>query len=294
MAIKRVTEIPTIDVVLVMVENADKTKQFILDTASTIEVEPQINEEEAVQLVVKGMLKAQKPAVNTITGNQITLTDNVFSPELVQMLQGGTIKYWTDGDHDEETTTETEFGVSSYAPPVAGSSEKGEVFTLKAYSAQYDAAGLLVQYECISYPNCQGVPVAFNSEDGAFRAPEYTINSAPKTGEPPYVISYTDTLPTEVKTLGTLTVQSAAGTSTGHTKLTVTPTLSYGNKYKIKTGSTTLPQYDEDLSSGGWLDWNGTDEVAATNGSQLVVAECTVADNKARKAGAVTSVNAME
>ena len=33
------------------------------------------------------------------------------------------------------------------------------------------------------------------SEDGAFRAPEYTINSAPKTGEAPYVISYVESLP---------------------------------------------------------------------------------------------------
>lgn len=195
MAIKRVTEIPTIDVAMVMVENAEKTKQFILDTASQIQVEPQINEEEAVQLVVKGMLKAQKPAVNTITGNQITLTDNVFAPELVQMLQGGAIKWWTDAEHSSTSDTETEFGIAGYTPPAAGSAEKGEVFTLKAYSAQYDAAGLLVQYECISYPNCQGVPVAFGSEDGAFRAPEYTINSAPKTGEAPYEITYVDELP---------------------------------------------------------------------------------------------------
>lgn len=195
MAIKKVTEIPTIDVTLVMVANSDNTKQFILDTASQIAVEPQLNEEDAVQLVVKGMLKAQKPAVSTITGNQITLTDNVFAPELVQMLQGGKIKYWSSAEKTTESDEVTTFGVSSYTPPVAGSSEKGEPFTLKAYSAQYDAAGLVVQYECIEYPNCQGVPVAFGSEDGAFRAPEYTINSAPKTGEPPYKITYVQELP---------------------------------------------------------------------------------------------------
>lgn len=60
MAIKKVTEIPTIDVSMVMVENADASKQYILDTASQIAVEPQLNEEDAVQLVVKGMLKASK------------------------------------------------------------------------------------------------------------------------------------------------------------------------------------------------------------------------------------------
>lgn len=190
---KAITEIPTIDVVMVVVET--DTKSYALDTASQIQVEPQIEEEDAVKLVVKGKLKAQKPAVSTITGNQITLTDNVFAPELVKMLQGGTIKYWTSAEKTTEGTEPTEFGISSYTPPTVGSGEKGEVFKLHAFSAQYDASGQIVQYEQITYPNCQGVPVAFGSEDGAFRAPEYTINSAPKKDEAPYSIRYVQNLP---------------------------------------------------------------------------------------------------
>lgn len=190
---KAITEIPTIDVVLVVARTA--TAAYALDTASQIQVEPQIEEEDAVKLVVKGKLKAQKPAVSTITGNQITLTDNVFAPELVKMLQGGTIKYWTSAEKTAESDSETSFGISSYTPPTVGSGEKGEVFELDAYSAQYDASGQIVQYERITYPNCQGVPVAFGSEDGAFRAPEYTINSAPKKDEAPYSIHYVQELP---------------------------------------------------------------------------------------------------
>lgn len=191
---KSKAEIATIDVSLVTIE-VDGT-EFGFDTASSIEVEPQINEEDAITLVVKGILRAQKPAVSTITGNQITLTDNVFNPELVQVLQGGTIKYWTSAEHTTEGDTDAGFGISSYTPPVAGSADKGKVFKLNAYSANYDASGQIVQYEKITYPNCQGVPVAFGSEDGAFRAPEYTINSAPKSNEAPYVITYVDELPT--------------------------------------------------------------------------------------------------
>jgi hypothetical protein len=191
---KPVTEIPTIDTVLVVLEAASGS--YALDTASTISVEPQIEEEDAVKLVVKGKLRAQKPAISTITGNQITLTDNVFSPELVKILQGGTIKYWTDEEQTSEGTEETAFGISSYMPPTVGSGEKGEVFTLHCYSAQYDSSGQIVQYERITYPNCQGVPVAFGSEDGAFRAPEYTINSAPSNNQSPYEIHYTKSLPT--------------------------------------------------------------------------------------------------
>ena len=190
----RPTEIPTIDVVLVEIETSGGT-HFALDTASKIGVEPQIEEEAAVKLIVKGKLKAQKPSVATITGNKITLTDNLFIPELVKVLQGGTIKWWTTDAKTAEGTTPTEYGISSYTPPTAGSGDKGEVFTLHAYSAQYDTSGQIVQYEKITYPNCQGVPIAFNSEDGAFRAPEYTINSAPKSNESPYEIHYVAALP---------------------------------------------------------------------------------------------------
>ena len=179
--------IATIDCCLITIETgSDETaKEFGFDTANKIEVEPQIEEEDAVKLVIKGVLRAQKPKQVTVTGNEITLTDNVFDPELVLILQGGEIVY---------DTVDTQ-KIIGYNPPAAGSSDKGEVFKLNAYSAQYDASGQIVQYEKITYPNCHGTPVAFGSEDGAFRAPEYTIMSAPKTGERPYEIRYVDALP---------------------------------------------------------------------------------------------------
>lgn len=181
---KSKAEIATIDCCLVTIETSDG--EFGFDTSNKIEVEPQIEEEDAVKLVVKGILRAQKPKTSTVTGNEITLSDNVFNPELVLILQGGEILY------DSEDTKK----IIGYNPPAAGSSDKGEKFKLNAYSAQYDASGSIVQYEKITYPNCQGQPVAFGSEDGAFRAPEYTITSAPKTGERPYEIRYVDALPT--------------------------------------------------------------------------------------------------
>ena len=188
MAVKKAkAAIATIDCCLITIETGSGVGvgEFGFDTANKIEVEPQIEEQDAVKLVVKGILRAQKPKVTTITGNEITLTDNVFNPELVLILQGGTIKY------DSSVTTK----IIGYTPPVAGSADKGEVFKLNAYSAQYDASGQIVRYEKITYPNCQGTPVAFGSEDGTFRAPEYTITSAPKTGERPYEIRYVDALP---------------------------------------------------------------------------------------------------
>ena len=180
---KSKAEIATIDCCLVTIETSGG--EFGFETASKVDVEPQIEETDAVKLVVKGKLIAQKPKTATLTGHEITLTDNVFNPELVLTLQGGTIKY------DASETTK----IIGYTPPVAGSGDNGEVFKLNCYTAQYNAAGQIVQYEKMTYPNCTGSPIAFGSEDGNFRAPEYTINSAPNTGEAPYEISYVAALP---------------------------------------------------------------------------------------------------
>jgi hypothetical protein len=187
MAVKKGTEIPTIDVVLVTLQTYDSNaNEIALDTANKIAVTVATETTDKVTLIVKGRLIAQKPQKTTVTGNTIVLTDNVFNPELVKILQGGTIKY------DEVDTNK----VVGYTPPVSGSNEEGALFKLKAYSAIYNSAGIITGYECITYPNCQGVPVAFNSEDGAFRAPEYTINSAPANGEAPYELDIVQELPT--------------------------------------------------------------------------------------------------
>ena len=184
--VKKGTELATIDVVCVSVKPAGTEDELILNTANQIQVTTATETQDKVPLIVKGVLIAQKPQVTTVTGNTLVITDNVFNPELVKILQGGTIKY-----SDVEPTK-----VVGYTPPAVGSSDKGQVFDLMAYSAIYDAAGLIKGYERITYPNCQGVPVAFNSQDGAFRAPSYTINSAPNNGQAPYDIDIVETLPT--------------------------------------------------------------------------------------------------
>lgn len=184
-AAKHGNEIPTIDVELVTVSIDEGATEIGLKTSSKVSVTPQVETQDANKLVVKGVLIAQKPPVTTMTGNTIVLADNVFNPELLVILQGGTITY-KQGSAGP---------ISKYEPPVAGSSEKGKPFTLCMYSAVYDAAGLIVNYEKITYPNCQGTPWAPGGEDNVWRVAEYTINSAPKNGEAPYKIEYVDDLP---------------------------------------------------------------------------------------------------
>lgn len=278
---KSKAEIATIDCDLITIELKDGS-EFGFDTSNKIEVEPQIETTDAVKLVVKNILRAQKPEESVITGNKITLTDNVFNPELVLILQGGEIIYNPE-DPDE---------IVGYNPPVSGVKERGEVFKLNAYTAQYDASGEVIKYEKISYPNCNGVPVSFGSEDGAFRAPEYTINSAPKSNESPYNITYVKSLPMLVDeySLGQLTITLKASSETGKVTATVMPEKEvYSNKYmmSVDADEPTLPKYGDVVPSNYAL-WDGESEINAANGQYVSILECT-SDGKVLSGGVAVS-----
>ncbi|WP_417093897.1 hypothetical protein [Eubacterium sp.] len=193
---KRGTEVAMIDACLVVMRTKGETEQQLaLDTASQVEVAIATETTDAVKLIVKGKLIAQKKAVTTVTGNTLTLTDNVFNFEQAKIIQGGTLYYWTDNDHTSTQTTKTEFGIAGYEPPVAGSAEKGEVFDLDLYSAVYDTSGDIVQYEKISYPNCTGQPFGVGAQDDTFNVNAITIDSAPPKGKAPYSIMTVKELP---------------------------------------------------------------------------------------------------
>ena len=184
---KHGNEIPTIDVALVTVTPNDGGQEIGFTTSNKVQVTPQTETQDANKLIVKGVLIAQKPQQVTITGNTIVLTDNVLIPELLLILQGGTVTYKTPGDPSS--------GVSKYEPPVSGSAPHNKPFKLNLYSAIYNAAGAITGYEKAIYPNCQGTPWSPGSEDGVWRVAEYTINSAPNKGESPYTLEYVDDLP---------------------------------------------------------------------------------------------------
>lgn len=194
MALAKGNEVATIDVALVTLKTVLGV-EIGLTTSNKVEVTPATETTDAVKNIVKGVLIAQKPAKTIITGNAITLTDNVFNAELVKILQGGTIYYWQDENKTIKGETPTAYGLAGYKPPALGAEDAGEIFEICLYSAIYNAAGIVTGYEKCIYPNCQGQPVAFGSEDNVFRAPEYTINSAPDSGESPYEIEYVDALP---------------------------------------------------------------------------------------------------
>ncbi len=88
------------------------------------------------------------------------------------------------------------------------------------------------------------------------------------------------------KAAGVLTVVSSVGTTVGDTEISVSPALGANNSYKYKLSATdiALPLLNEVLTTG-WTAWNGIDEITATDGHYIVVAEVVTATNACVKVG---------
>lgn len=76
------------------------------------------------------------------------------------------------------------------------------------------------------------------------------------------------------QTLGTLTVNSAAGSKSGDTKVTITPAkANAGNAYKYKVASSeTAVDYGQNVKN--WSAWDGKSDITATTGQVITVVEC--------------------
>ena len=280
--IRKPYEVATIDAALIVLTPEKGSEDAIGITTNTeVATEIQTETTDANKLIIKGELKAQKKEKKTITGVQLTLTDNMTVLDLAKAVQGGEI-------------VRDELGnILKYTPPVVGKEEKQEEYTVDIYSACMDSSGAVVKYEKTTYKHCTGQPFAYNSKDDEWRSAQYVLLSLPKKGEPPYAIEYVDELPEVedaseiVPTLGELTVKSDAGSTTGKTKVIVTPQKADGNSYKYKTAANlTAPKYNE-ICTSGYTEWNGTEEITAVTGHKVLIVEVT-ADNKARAAGIAT------
>lgn len=95
-----------------------------------------------------------------------------------------------------------------------------------------------------------------------------------------------DTMPEGSAALGTLTVVSVAGTSSGNTAVYVNPALTGGNSYKYVTGEAPLDWPTYGTTAPGTA-WNGTDGIAATTGDEIMIIEVD-STGKALKAGTAT------
>lgn len=91
------------------------------------------------------------------------------------------------------------------------------------------------------------------------------------------------------QTLGTLTVNSAEGSKSGDTKVTITPAkANAGNAYKYKVASSeTAVDYGQNVKN--WSAWDGESDITAATGQVITVVECD-STYKALSAGHATVI----
>ena len=133
---------------------------------------------------MNNVLIAQKRSQDVVTGATIKVTDNIFSPQVLQTVQGGTFTVDSDGNF------------TGYEAPKAGEEYTPEVFDFAMYTAQRDVSGAIKQYAKILFPNCVGKPTAISFEENTFFCPTYELVSTPNNGESPYKITTMKELPT--------------------------------------------------------------------------------------------------
>lgn len=142
----------------------------------------------------------------------------------------------------------------------------------QAFDLTADATGLIGIHTGATYDNlsaetvaASGVGLFAEKLDGIVVG---TINGATDSG------------------LDNLSVTSVADTASGDTKVTVSPALTAGNSYKYKVAdNAVLPAVGQNVRT--WSSWDGTSDITAATGKEIVVVECDAA-YRAVKGGVAT------
>lgn len=181
---EKTTEKPIVNIVrteLVTEEITSKTFRF--NTATEATYSAVISEGSETVLRVKDEIKSINRTEDIQYGSDINMSEAVMTPEVMAIIDGGTLTKDEDGN------------ITKYIPPVVGSPVKRIPFTLKIYTEEKDTAGDTVGYQCFSFKGCKGKPVSYTFKDGEYLVPQYTAKSRVKKGTAPYELDFMEELP---------------------------------------------------------------------------------------------------
>lgn len=175
--------IANIELVEIITEETS-AKTYSFDTADEANYSPDISEGSENLLRVKNRIVATNKTEDIQYGSSITLKDTSFQPQVLEVVDGGTLK---------KTAEE----ITGYASPVVGEIVSRKLFTLNIYTSERGTDGEVIKYAKFSFPSCKGKPAKFAFKDGEFMTPEYTVVSRPAKGAAPFEIDYVDSLPSK-------------------------------------------------------------------------------------------------
>lgn len=168
-----------------IVTEEDVPKTYRFDTADEADVKAKIDKGRDKILRVKNRILARNRTEDIVTGYEINFKNNTLSPELLALIDGGTLEM------DSETPTK----IVGYDAPASGQVVNRTPFTLNVYTEEKDTDGSTVEYARFIFKHCKGKPVDFKFKDGDFFVPDMKAESAPKKDESPIEIDFLNTLP---------------------------------------------------------------------------------------------------
>ncbi|WP_252229293.1 MULTISPECIES: hypothetical protein [unclassified Clostridium] len=146
------------------------------DTASSIDVEPILSAGKRDILRVKNKILGINETEDIVIGYKLKLKDNTFNIDVMQLVDGGTIK----GDHYESIP--------------AGEVVNKDLFTLTVYCEEKDYSRT-TGYTKFEWKHCKGKVPKYKIEDGNFIVPEFEAESIPFRGETTVDIDTVSKLP---------------------------------------------------------------------------------------------------
>lgn len=170
---------PIANIALAEIINEATGQSYYFDTAEKADIKPDLSKGKEDILRVKNRIIAMNRTEDICIGYDIKLTDNTFPPELMCLVDGGTMTN------------------NGYEGPQIGVAVNKTPFTLNLYSEEKDYDSSTVKYVKFGFKHNKGTPVEFKFEDGKFYVPEFESHSRPKKGEKPVYIEYVNSLPSE-------------------------------------------------------------------------------------------------
>lgn len=167
-----------------IIEEKEGGNTYVFTTSSEAGITPYMSEGEEKIHRVKNQILGSLRTEDIVLGYDIRLVNNTFCPELLAIVDGGTVTY------DEDGTT-----FKSYEAPAAGEVVDREKVTVNIYSEEVDCDGDTVSYFKFTFLHAKGKPVEYSIQDGEFYIPEMTLKSRAKKGEKPVKVEVLSELP---------------------------------------------------------------------------------------------------
>lgn len=171
---------PTLYGIVKAIANYDDggAQSISFDTFNEAGIEPKVSEGEEKVLRQKNKILGVAETEDIMYGGKIKLVDNTFTPELLALIDGGTLVKLVDV-------------VTGYTPPKSTDAVNRKEFEL-ILVCEEKIGKKVNQYVKYTFPACKGKPIGISLKGEDFAVQEFNIEAAETDTEPWYKWDYID------------------------------------------------------------------------------------------------------